>query len=188
MFIVALAMLIACKKDDPKDPAPAPAAQTTNSCPGAMTLSIDGVNQTITGFNNSLIISEDGVLSSRRMDIRASIGSKTMFLTVSNMDWQNPPANGILAKTYNTDYTGADCREYDGINYCDGMLGTYIVNDSTFYSSGEESIPGYITITSIDGTNRKVSGNFSFKVIEAFQVDTLIVTGSFTNQCYTVYQ
>lgn len=189
MFFVALAMLMACKKDDPKETAPATPPPAANSCPGAMTLSIDGVSQSVSSYNNSLIFFEDGDLSSRRMDIRASIGSRMVILTISNMDWQNPPTDGVVVKTYNADMMSGDCRAYQGTTYCDGMLGTYMVNDTTVYMTAEGNIPGYITVTSIDGANTKVSGNFNFSVIDMFNgTDTMVVSGTFTNQCYTLME
>ena len=95
-----------------------------------MTIEIDGVAQTTTGFNNTLIsLTQNGEVG-RRLDLRANIGSDMLIITVSNWDFQNPPNDGVLTKIYETNTIGnlttnKVCTTRPTGNFCDGGLGTY---------------------------------------------------------------
>ena len=171
------------------------------SSTGSMALEIDGVAQTLTNYNNTLITVNQNSEIGRRMDLRANIGSELFILTVSNWDFQNPPNDGIVIKPYVTNFeyngtlnnlpTDKTCVTRGNTTFCDGGLITHQVSSLDTRTSvrvpNEPS--GRITITQNDPINKTVSGTFDGKVTN-FQSNSQSVQmkGSFTNLSYTVLQ
>lgn len=189
-ILLSLALLIffsACQKD------PNP---TNNTTQGSMTLSIDGVAQTPTNFStsNTLLHLEQYGEAARRLDIRATIGNATLILSTSNWDFQNPPTNGMLIKTYDTNTesgTGPNqtCRVNNSITYCDGGLVTYMTNGRNFVSQNIDNEPtGAIVIAQNNTVDKTISGTFDFKVKDFLQPNAQPVhmTGTFTDLPYRV--
>jgi len=176
---------VACNNDDDDDGV-TPVATTTG---GSMTVVMNGTSYTASGFNNTLLGGTDQGRYGWRMDIRGSFNSgKQLILSVSDWDFQNPPTNGIVVKTYDTDWMGPNTvyLEDGGITYADGALGTYMVSSSDFQMSTSNE-HGYIRITSCDPSAKKVSGDFSFITLSMDETDTTTFSGTFSNQIYTVY-
>lgn len=182
-LLLGFITFISCKKD--KEVSPSNSNPITTA---TMDFKINGINYSATSYNNTLISASQGGQSGKRLDIRGSFDSgKTLILTVSNWDWQNPPANGIVVKKYDTQLMGTNtvCQDISGNTYCDGALGTYMFQ-SSFHMTVSDTIVGYIQISSCDATNKKVSGNFSFITSDLSETLFDTIQGTFTNQVYTV--
>jgi hypothetical protein len=158
-----------------------------------MTLVFNGTSYTFTEFNNTLYSENQYGQKGRRLDIRTNINGKTIVFSVSNWDWQNPPAEGVIEKKYSTisfSAPGSQCMEIDGYDFCDAGLVTYYPtgNLSQPYISMEEDYPGFVQITDCNTQTKKVSGTIDAKLVDFFEVntDTFTVTGTFTDLCYRV--
>lgn len=176
---------VACNNDDDDDVTPTP----TNTTGATMTIVMNGTTYTGSGFNNTLLGATDQGKYGWRMDIRGNFNSgKQLILSVSNWDFQNPPTNGIIVKTYDTDILGPNTVyiEEGGYTYADGALGTYMVSTSDFQMTTSDQ-HGYIRISSCDPSAKKVSGDFSFITLSMSDSDTTTFSGSFSNQSYSVY-
>lgn len=167
---------------------------TPNTNQGSMTLEIDGMAQTITSFNNTLLFLQQHGEDGRRMDLRANIGSDMLILSVSNWDLQNPPTDGILTKIYDTNTNGnigshQSCTMRPAGNLCDSGLGTYIVGGANQMSMNIQNEPeGSITFSQNNTTDKTVSGTFDFMVVHVTQPNAqpVHITGSFTDLSYTL--
>lgn len=181
LFVLCFA---ACKDEDPMEPEP------INM--GTMTITKDGGTPvTITTFNNTLLKAVDNGQNARRLDIRATVDGGTFVMTVSNYDSQNPPEDGVVVKTYDAGLVGenSDCTEQGYVTLCDGGLSTYIVGTTTYSSAANFDYyedPGYITISSIDGANTKVSGSFDVITYKPDQTGEVRFTGTFEDLVYVV--
>ena len=172
----------ACKKDD--DP-----AKSTND--PIMEVEKDGESFTVTQFNNTLLVDNQGGETGRRLDLRGEVDGGTLFITVSNWDWQNPPENGILVKNYHTNEDfdqGPDtqCMDDGTFTYCDGGLGTYQISNTEilFSEDLEDESFGSITITENDPEAKTVSGSFDFIVTDLFNENIITFKGTFSNLNY----
>lgn len=180
-----LTFFFSCEKDT---------STSNNTNPGTMTIEIDGVVQTPTSFNNTLLSLQQNGETGRRLDLRASIGSDMLIVTVANWNFQSPPTDGIITKIYDTNTNGTvgpnqSCTSLSGGTFCDSGLGTYIASGATFLSATMSSEPtGTITVSANNTTDKTVSGTFNFKVKQFGQssAQPMVVTGSFSNLLYTV--
>lgn len=175
--------IVSCKKDDPEE------MKTTNDA--VMEVEKNGTSYTITDFTNTLLSQPQGGQTGRRLDLRGDVDGGTLILSIANWDWQNPPENGILEKTYDTNEDfevgpNAQCMDINGGTYCDTGLGTYLVSNSTTYTSEgiEDESFGSITIIENDPSEKTVSGNFDFTVIEFFTEEKITFKGTFSNLKY----
>ena len=97
VFLLLSLCLFSCGNDD--------IIENVNTEEGIMEVEKNGVLFTVTSFNNTLEeVVEEGEVA-RRLDIRGEVDGGTLFVSISNWDWQNPPANGVLEKSYDTDDT-----------------------------------------------------------------------------------
>ncbi len=187
LFLLAGFLTFAsCNNDDDNtDPTPATPATTA----GTMSFTKNGVSYTCTSFNNTLLIQSGSGVQGRRLDIRGSFDNgKILIVSVSNCDWQNPPANGVLVKLYDTRIGGPNsaCQDVGGYTYCDGALGTYMMTSSNYHMTFSEDIEGSVTISACNTTDKKVSGSFSFITSDAAETVFDTIQGTFANQVYTV--
>jgi len=186
MILMGVLAFSSCKKEDTTpDPAPVTPVVTDAS----MSFTKNGTAFTCTSFNNTLLIQSGTGQQGRRLDIRGSFDNgKTLIVSVSNCDWQNPPVNGVLVKLYDTRLGGpnAECQDIDGTTYCDGALGTYMLTSSTYHMTISDEIEGSVTITSCNATEKKVSGSFSFITSDFGETVFDTIQGTFANQVYVV--
>ncbi|MBR9915646.1 MAG: hypothetical protein GYB32_12610 [Algicola sp.] len=154
----------------------------------------DGVTFEGENFNHTLIILSDGTVEGRRMDLRCDIDGGTFILSISNWDFQNPPANGVVEKTYDTNIDigpNTQCETIEGSTYCDEALVTFLLGQEVFVSElNDNDDIGGITITNNNPSNQTVSGTFDL-LLRNFnsQEETYVTyTGTFTNLNYTVFQ
>lgn len=184
LLIVGLITMISCKKDAETTPS----NSTPTNTSGTMSFKINGTTYSCTSYNNTLVNASQAGQTGKRMDIRGSFdGGKTLILTVSNWDWQGPPANGVLVKKYDTQTLGPNtvCQDIGGGTYCDGALGTYMFG-SSFHMTISDEIEGYIQVSSCDAANKKVSGSFYFITSDISETVFDTIEGTFINQVYTV--
>ena len=183
-FVLASLAIMSCQPDN-NPPAPT----------GSMTLTLDSVSHSITAFNNTLYKEVQFGEAGRRLDIRVNVDGGTLVISVSNWDWQMPPENGILLKTYDTGDLGNDstlvgpntqCKSGSFADYCDAGMGTFIIGNQQFSSEFVEGIPGWISITNNDATNLTVSGLFEFTAVDLFTEEEKTFKGNFLNLPYTV--
>lgn len=175
LFIV---LFNACKKDDDGGNS---SAGCSNS---SITINWNGTSvPNEDGFNNTLFEQQFGEQMARRLDLRTNVDGGTFILSVSNMEWQNPPSDGVLEKIYYTNPFDprSACKDINGNEYCDEGLASYIKGAEQYYS---DEVNGTITITSCDNVNKVVSGTYDVTIIEFFEEDTITVSGAFTDLCY----
>ncbi|PKP21494.1 MAG: hypothetical protein CVU05_06640 [Bacteroidetes bacterium HGW-Bacteroidetes-21] len=183
LLMVGAFSFISCNHDDETTPTPTSPTSST----ATLNFTINGTSYSSTSFNNTLVSASQSGQSGNRMDIRGTFDSnKTLILSVSNWDWQNPPTNGVLVKKYDTQVSGpnADCQTISGTMYCDGALGTYMFGSDYHMTISQDA--GYIEITSCDPTSKKVSGNFYFLASDISETVFDTIQGTFTNQVYII--
>lgn len=174
-----------CKKDKSDD--------DTDPCAGAtLTCTIDGASFTTTTFNNTLLKETLNGQDGYRLDIRCDVNGGNLIVSVGDWAWQNPPANGVLIKTYATSPIDTihppACTVINGSTICDEALGTFLITGTleNYMTSNEDDF-GTITITANNTADKTVSGSFNF---HAYQLGSTTVykniQGTFTNVCYTV--
>jgi hypothetical protein len=159
---------------------------------------IDGENQKVATVTASLTFETQYNHEGRSLYITAAAGlTKMLSVAISNWDYQNPPDNGILTKTYDATFdfeTEADndlatCLELTGDNtgvfLCDGALVTYIGNNDLYFSAFGGNTAASVTITACSPSKRTISGSFTAKV-QNFDEQELTITGEFKNVKYTV--
>lgn len=184
LFLLAgLMAIMSCNKDEETTPEPTTPVTPT----GTMNFTKNGTAYSCTSFNNTLTI--QSAQKGRRLDIRGSFDNgKILIVSVSNCDWQNPPADGVLTKLYDTRLGGpnASCQDIDGYTYCDGALGTYMMTTSNYHMTYSDETEGSVTITSCTPSEKKVSGSFSFITSDISETTFDTIQGTFVNMVYVV--
>lgn len=164
-----------------------------------VTYSIDGDKQKVLTVTAILQTSTDYDHEGRALNITAANGtSKMLSIAVSNWDFQNPPENGVLEKTYDAtfDYESGDdnglanCLELTdenvGVFLCEGALITYIGESDIFFSAFDGNTQATVTITKCNTSKKTVSGSFMAKV-QNFDEDEYTITGEFSDVKYSVF-
>jgi hypothetical protein len=165
----------------------------------SVTYTIDGENQKVTTVTATLQFETQYDHEGRALYITAAAGaSKMLSIAISNWDYQNPPDNGVLTKTYDAtfdfeteeDNDLATCLEltgdYEGVFLCDGALVTYIGDSDIYFSAFDSNTEASVTVTVCSPSKRTISGSFTAKV-QNFDSQELIITGEFKNVKYTVF-
>lgn len=164
----------------------------------SVSYTIDGENQKVASVTATLQFEAQYDHEGRSLYITAAAGlSKMLSVAVSNWDYQNPPDNGILTKTYdatfdfetNEDNDLATCLELtggnEGVFLCDGALVTYIGNNDIYFSAFGSNTQASVTVTACSPSKRTISGTFTAKV-QNFNEEELTIAGEFKNVKYTV--
>lgn len=165
----------------------------------SVSYTIDGENQKVVTVTATLQFETQYDHEGRSLYITAAAGtSKLLSVAISNWDYQSPPDNGILVKTYdatfdfdtNEDNDLATCLELTGDNegvfLCDGALVTYIGNNDIYFSAFGNNTQASVTVTACSPSKRTISGTFTAKV-QNFNEEELTITGEFKNAKYTVF-
>jgi hypothetical protein len=162
-------------------------SKDTPSISPSVTLTVDGVVKTAT-FSSSQLRVETTGNKGRSLVVNLLEGSNLILITVSNWDYQNPPADGVLVKTY-YDPTSpkSTCKVVGGSTaLCDSETVNY-TNGQDFYSTIFYDGPAYentVKITSNDVGAKRISGEFDVKVqFTSTEVKTL--KGKFENVSYS---
>jgi hypothetical protein len=151
----------------------------------SVTLTVDGVSKTAT-FSSSQLKVETTGYKGRSIVVNLLEGSNLILITVSNWDYQNPPADGVLVKTY-YDPTSpkSTCKTLGITALCDSGTVNYS-SGLDFYSSIFYDGPAYentVKITANDASAKRISGEFDMKVqMTSTEVKTL--KGKFENVPY----
>ena len=192
--------LIACDKET-VEPAP-PAGPGGPSIPPvgdpSMTIYKDGVEMTagdptckLTKYNSSIS------LNSRTFSITNWISGVKLYISITNYNWQNPPEEGILVKSYNSNVNGSSefnvCGEGQLDDECDKAFLRYSSNSGYPFiesniTNGDVFEPGVVEITYCDTINKVISGTFDATLTPTFfeSGDTTHFSGSFENLPYTI--
>ncbi|WP_204347076.1 hypothetical protein [Psychroserpens algicola] len=189
--LLALALVVftfmSCSSDDSSGDSPSGGTESFIVIKNGVTF--EGEN-----INNTLIITSQGDQGARRLDLRCDIDGGTFILSISNWEFQNPPADGVVVKSYNTNTEmgpDTDCESINGTTYCDEALVTFLIGQEVFISelNDLEDI-GDITITSNDASNLEVSGTFDvlLRNFNSQDEEYMTYTGTFTNVSYSVFQ
>lgn len=157
----------------------------------SMTVIKDGVSHDILVTNNTLVSAIQSGREGRRLDIRCNVDGGLLVLTVSNWDFQNPPVDGVLEKTYvtNGEESDSDCLSESGFTFCDGGGATYLVDGTNviFTSEVTGAPKGEIRISKVNESEKTVSGTFDLTTTEfASSGSSFTFSGSFTNLSYLV--
>ncbi len=159
----------------------------------SLTLNVDGTNLKITVVTGLMLMDEQNGHEARTLNLTGlTKNGDYLSIQVTNWDFQNPPANGLVVKKYYNLFDGAegveaaDCIEVDDVTLCDAGLVTFIADsdDEIYTSAFDEDVAGVIEITSSKG--KKVSGTFDV-VLTGFSNEVDIhATGTFKNVGYRV--
>ena len=160
----------------------------------SLTLNIDGTNIKVTTVTGLLIFSDESGHEARTLNLTGlTKNGDYLSIQVTNWDFQNPPANGLVVKKYYNLFDGeegiasADCLDIgDGVSLCDAGVVTFIpdAEDEIYTSAFDEDVEGVIEITASKG--KKVSGTFDV-ILTGFSNETDIhAKGTFKNVGYRI--
>jgi hypothetical protein len=167
-----------------KDSTPAP----------SITLTINDKSESVT-FSSALLQVESTGNKGRSLVINASSGVKLLNIAISCWEYQGPPADGMVIKTY-YDITStlglskATCKQVGAETLCDTNLVTWVssLDSSTgLYMAGIYDGPEYesiVKVTSNDAGAKRISGEFDVKVQNG-SGDVLTLKGKFSNISYS---
>lgn len=172
-LLIVLMLTNACKSDENETLSPA-----------SMTVLKDGQQFEVSDFDNTLLLEQSVGREARRLDLRMTVDGGTFVLTVSNWDWQNPPKDGVVLKSYDLPWSD-DCEIIDNFEYCDGGLVSYALPGSSIYSSGFGDTSGVITISTNDPDRKTVSGTFD-ATVENINDEKIKFSGEFKNVEYRI--
>jgi hypothetical protein len=161
-------------------------SKDTPSISPSVTLMVDGVTKTAT-FSSAQLRVETTGNKGRSLVVNLLEGSSLILITVSNWDYQNPPADGVLVKTYyNPTSSKSTCKVVGGSTaLCDSGTVNY-TNGQDFYSSIIYDGPAYentVKITSNDVGAKRISGEFDVKV-QFTSTEVKSLKGKFENVPY----
>lgn len=180
LLIFPALLLSSCSKDD-----------DTSSSSVLMEIEKDGEKFEVTTFTNRLVFDQQS--QSRALLLVGSVDGGSFTFTITNWDWQNPPENGIVVKTYDTNVgvdvgSHSDCMTVGIAALCDGGQLSYVENGATYISDGvENEEEGQIIISGNDTSSKTVSGSFDIIVQElgiAPNRTKITFKGSFINLPY----
>ena len=152
---------------------------------GSLSCTIDGSPFNSSSFNNTLIKDTD-VVPAKRMDIRATVGTQQIILTLNDVS-TGTAGDGVKLGTTYVNEADYHCVNIGGTDVCEAALISILNNNIITQFSLPDQDTGRITITSIDAVNMKVSGTFSGSVTASdFSTQISINNGVFTNACYRI--
>ena len=156
--------------------------------------------RTITEFSNSLsLFDNQNGQSGRTLRLTCAVDTGVFILNITNLDWQDPPTNGVLIKTYGTNVNGSSQNiscQTDNPNTCDSAMAEY----HTSFISEDVDFPianihlseqimdapeGTITITEVNSVSGWVSGRFDVRVASILAPsDQITFKGTFSHLNY----
>lgn len=159
--------------------------------PGSLLMTIDGEAAEMKISSATLTFrtqeSNGETHQENSLEIIATAGKNKLRFQIDCWDWQNPPENGMLVKTY---YYGSNiesraCLE-NNTDFCDIAFATYTI-DWAGYSDGSlvNNDESFFEISTCDTASRLISGQFSV-IVEKYEAGSIELTGTFQNVKYTV--
>lgn len=185
VFLTTIIVLTSCDKIFPtKEPEPVKPPEPT------LTLGLNGTTQnaTFSGVNLVYQVNPDAPGSYKiSLEAAISLGSASnLFFSIWCFDIHNPIAGGMRPKKYFMNSSRVDCRDYNGVQLCDGANLHFNINDNAFVTDTAD-FNNYIHITVCDAKQKKISGNASVKTFATNdQTNIQIVTMTFANIPYIV--
>lgn len=157
VLVLATLSIVSCSSDDGNLP-------SSNDEGQSFTVTRDGVTFQGENINNTLIRTTQNDQGARRLDLRCDFDGGTLVLSVSNWEFQNPPDEGVVEKSYNTNTDmgpDTECETIDSITFCDEALVTYLIGNDVYISELNDSdIIGDITIVSNNSQDKRITGTF----------------------------
>ena len=176
-FLLISCSFFACSDDDDE----------MQSEEASLSITKNGQTVAFAEGNHSLIYQDFGVISNS-LYLRFEVDGGMLVLAVGNWEWQNPPTDGVLEKSYSTTVagTGSSCQIIGGADLCDSGALSYQVGD-LLYIGDDNLKESFIHITDNDGENKIVSGSFDLEV-RSFDDETDIIelNGTFENLTYVI--
>lgn len=156
--------VISCGKDDDNDE---PGGGGGGGADAEVTVVLDG--ETFTATQQATTLESYGDNNDgRRLTISTVVNDASLVLSVEVPGWQNPPDEGVLVATYDTNFfaegPNTSCMTVDGDYQCNEAVGSYFTDAGSFIADDG----GTITITENDTDDRTVSGTFSMTLISLF--------------------
>jgi hypothetical protein len=162
---------------------------------GNMAVELNDSSYIPSSTRNALYIEDNAAQVATRLDIRVTVDTGTIIISVINRNWQNPPKNGVLIKSYDNPTVNADgpaCDTINSIAYCDGYSVIFLPggNAAAPYENITEGYPGFVQVSECNVSKRTVSGSFDVKMFRIFATssDTIYLSGTFSDLCYSVLE
>ena len=185
LYFLLFLIIFACDSDD------------DSMSSSSMVVEKNGVTYSIDSYYNSVSKVTENGNTQTYLHIRGGLDDGHLVLEVSNWDWQNPPENGILTKTYDTNNEvrgnnadvgpNTDCTLEDEIFYCDRSEGLFIIGEYTYATAYvEDGDRGRIQILENDTINQTVSGSFEFVTYSYWTKEYISFDGTFENLEYVI--
>nr|WP_321245582.1 hypothetical protein [uncultured Psychroserpens sp.] len=157
VLVLITLSIVSCSSDDGNAP-------SSNDEEQSFTVIRDGVTFQGENINNTLIRTTQNDQGARRLDLRCDFDGGTLVLSISNWEFQNPPDEGVVEKSYNTNTDmgpDTECETIDSITFCDEALVTYLIGNDVYISELNDSdIIGDITIVSNNSQDKRITGTF----------------------------
>ncbi|MEI6346529.1 MAG: hypothetical protein WCP69_01160 [Bacteroidota bacterium] len=170
-----------CKKDTTTPINPADTA-------AAFSLVINGVGIAATINQSTLTYFTQENHIGRELDVFVQSGTNQLLLMAVCWDFQNPPFAGFKLKKYfaNPAYGSSITTPTPSV-ISDGSGAIWFSNPKTYLNTTTGFNSEFLEITKCDNYGKKVSGTYNFTLKNnADQNDSIVMSGSFANQTYTV--
>jgi hypothetical protein len=159
---------------------------------GSFTMTVQGTEKNVTVKQATLTVSggqnSSSGQSSHTLRIAAMVGEDSIYVGVSNWEFQEPPDNAVFTKDYYNVFSDNEelCHQASGnVVACEGVLIKYMTGDKLFGSYHKDDATLILHISKCDG--QKVSGTFDITLENVYDnEDTKVVAGVFTDLSYTV--
>jgi hypothetical protein len=170
-----------CKKDETSTINPADTAV-------AFSLSSNWVAQAVTITSIQMKYYTEDAHIKRELDIYGKSGDNYFGMAVVCWDFQNPPMGGVKLKKYFTNPNfGNFITTPTPTTLVDGSAAIWYNTQKSYVNRSDGPNNEFIEITKCDNTGKKISGNFNILLKNSADANDMItLTGTFTNQTYSV--
>jgi hypothetical protein len=179
LSIAIISLLAACNKSDEATLKP------------TLTLIVNGSSKEVSIPEGVLDISltQNGH-EHRTLMVSAMVERHAFSFGVFNVDFQNPPVDGIKIKSYTSVFAAnstAECLSLDGVQLCDGGLVNYREGGNQYLSDlNDAPYNSFIKITACDPLRKTVSGEFDVMVNQQGIGAAIVLKGEFKSVVYQV--
>ncbi len=125
-------------------------------------------------------------MTERSMRIFYFIGNDRFNLLIHNWNWQNPPTDGIIDKTYYNCHGSAcsTCKDTLGSSFCDGWDFTYLTTPQSYMNAYNNNAA--VDVTDCNEAAQEFSCSFSGIMYTSGISDSLAFSGSLKAWPYAV--
>ncbi len=185
VLLIPVIILSACQDDEEKR--------------GKFEIALDGADKNASVTTATLTVSDgqhsDNGRGFHKLSISAEVEGETVNISVSNWDFQEPPADAIFAKDYRNVYLDEELAVGEGTEtcmkvltnqiVCEGVLISYTKGDKTFMSYPLEDNTVILSVKKCDGT--RIAGTFDIPLTNPHDLSaTMHIRGTFTDLPYVV--